>query len=336
MAIGAVALSYLERYAATMPIRLKAAAEIGNWMKERMSDLGVACDSVSARAKDIGSARGKVRRKQYCRPNAQMTDAIGVRVVLLFETEIATAVDYLRSALQVNERHSRTAGIELALPEFGYRSVHLVARWRGRTMPSYFSLGRPWVEVQVRSLLQHAWAATGHDHLYKGALVYPDKVKRRFFAIAGSLELFDQEFSAIRAYRAQAHTDWLEAFRNGKRMAEKFDIAGLEAFFVHAFPNSPWSDLPRQRPVYPQREVALMSCLQRAGLVTARDVRSVVRKRGFRRQLNTYASLLGTSPSDVPNFTKVILAINQKRPLLLSREYGELIEDLRLRAVIAL
>ena len=331
MAIRAATRSYLEWYSVTMPWRHAAALEIGAWMKDRMGDLGIVVDAVSVREKDIRSARGKIRAKGYTRPRTQMTDTIGARVVLLFESEIDKVVAYLRSVLEVSERYSRKAGEELALAEFGYRSVHLVARWRGRTMPDYVRLGRPWVEVQVRSLLQHAWAAIGHDHLYKGALVYPNTVKRRFFAVAGSLELFDQEFDSIRGYRLHSHADWLSAFRSGKRMAERFDIAGVGAFLEHLFPNSQWSDSSPVRALPPAMEIALIDCLRKAGLATARDVRSVVHQRGFRRRLQTYASLAGVSPNEVPNFSKAVLAIGQKRSSLLLRDYEELIEDPQLR-----
>ena len=161
---------FLAWYSLTMGLRTKAAAEIAQWMKERMTDLGVSVDSVSARAKDIRSARSKLREKRYKRPKSELTDTIGARAVLLFDSEVKKVAEYLRSALDVSEKHSRIAGEELELAEFGYRSVHLVAKFRGRTMQNYLRLGRPWVEVQVRSLLQHAWAAIGHDHLYKSAL----------------------------------------------------------------------------------------------------------------------------------------------------------------------
>jgi putative GTP pyrophosphokinase len=80
--------SFLKWYSSTMPLREGAAVEIGNWMKERVSDLGVAVDSISARAKDLRSTRGKLREKRYKNPRIEMTDMIGVRTVLLFETEI--------------------------------------------------------------------------------------------------------------------------------------------------------------------------------------------------------------------------------------------------------
>jgi hypothetical protein len=56
------------------------------------------------------------------------------------------------------------------------------------------------VQVQLRTVLQHAWAGFEHDIRYKGQV--PDEhvsdLDRRFTLAAGLLELADREFSTIR------------------------------------------------------------------------------------------------------------------------------------------
>lgn len=52
-------------------------------------------------------------------------------------------------------------------------------------------------EVQVRTLLQHAWAEIEHDRNYKFAGVLPNEIKRRFYLVAGVLELMDCEFDKL-------------------------------------------------------------------------------------------------------------------------------------------
>ena len=62
---------------------------------------------------------------------------------------------------------------------------------RGETHPA---------SIQVRTVLQHAWAEFEHDIRYKGTI--PDEhvpdFDRRFTLAAGLLELADREFSTIR------------------------------------------------------------------------------------------------------------------------------------------
>ncbi len=56
------------------------------------------------------------------------------------------------------------------------------------------------VQVQVRTVLQHAWAEFEHDIRYKGTVPdeHASEFDRRFTLAAGLLELADQEFTAIR------------------------------------------------------------------------------------------------------------------------------------------
>src|SRR4051812_13488869 len=70
---------------------------------------------------------------------------------------------------------------------FGYASRHLQLEVDGRV-----------VQVQLRTVLQHAWAEFEHDIRYKGTVPteHASEFDRRFTLAAGLLELADQEFSA--------------------------------------------------------------------------------------------------------------------------------------------
>ena len=77
---------------------------------------------------------------------------------------------------------------------FGYASRHLLvgSTWTRRPRPR-----QPRVQVQIRTVLQHAWAEFEHDIRYKGTV--PDEhapdLDRRFTLAAGLLELADREFT---------------------------------------------------------------------------------------------------------------------------------------------
>lgn len=65
------------------------------------------------------------------------------------------------------------------------------------SLPEYQRFKSAKVEVQVRTILQHAWAEIEHDIQYKTSATIPRDIKRRFMSLAGLLELADREFQAI-------------------------------------------------------------------------------------------------------------------------------------------
>ena len=54
------------------------------------------------------------------------------------------------------------------------------------------------LEIQIRSVLQHAWAEIEHDLGYHTEGAVPRDARRRFSRLAGLLELADKEFKEIR------------------------------------------------------------------------------------------------------------------------------------------
>ncbi|TMR94372.1 GTP pyrophosphokinase [Nonomuraea basaltis] len=83
---------------------------------------------------------------------------------------------------------------------FGYLSLHYVASLdtRRAELAEYKRFANNGFEIQIRSILQHAWAEIEHDLGYKSRLGVPSTTRRRFSRLAGLLELADAEFVSIR------------------------------------------------------------------------------------------------------------------------------------------
>ncbi len=128
---------------------------------------------------------------------------------------------------------------------FGYSSRHqVVGLDAAREGDEEWSSLRGLVaSVQIRTVLQHAWAEFEHDIRYKG--VVPEEHERdfdrRFTLAAGLLELADREFSTIRD-RLQA-TDPRAA---DDEVAEpdadpRLDPRELAAFLAGQYADAGWS-----------------------------------------------------------------------------------------------
>ena len=181
-----------------------AATTFRHALHELMRDAGVNFDRVDARVKSWTSLKEKARKTRadgelvYPDPWNDIKDIVGARITVLHSTEIpavqrllADQFEVLRSVDKAEE--TRVAG------GFGYGSHHLVVRVEEQSEGLEDYVGQVF-EVQIRTVLQHAWAEFEHDIRYKRAAEKLDpQVDRAFTLAAGLIELADQQFDQIAA-----------------------------------------------------------------------------------------------------------------------------------------
>ena len=158
---------------------------------------------------------------KYADPAAQLTDFVGARVLVPLSADVAPVARLVQRLFVVEEMSDQRADQLLDVP--GYQSLHFLVRFREEEREELGLAGLPDipVEVQVRSILQHAWASLQHDLMYKAERVPTDHVRRRLIALAGLLELADHEFMAVRL----AHGDTAGVLDDAH--AGGFDVAGV-------------------------------------------------------------------------------------------------------------
>jgi predicted RNase H-like nuclease/ppGpp synthetase/RelA/SpoT-type nucleotidyltranferase len=191
----------VERYSAAYPQIQAATEDYLGLLTGLLDEAGINYLSVTGRAKAVRSFETKASRTLSGRllhrePLRDITDQIGLRVVIYLQRDVDAVARLIGEELVVID--DRDMGRETAREgRFGYASRHLLVRLpEGVARPV---IGDRIAQVQVRTVLQHAWAEFEHATRYKG--VVPDEhapdLDRRFTLAAGLLELADQEFSAI-------------------------------------------------------------------------------------------------------------------------------------------
>jgi putative GTP pyrophosphokinase len=163
---------------------------------------GIRFVDVVSRLKERTSLEGKISRKGQGRYQtlSDITDICGVRVITYLEGDVRRVADIVEREFEIDADNSVDKSRPADPDRFGYRSVHYVAEHRpDRIMlREYSRFAGLKIEIQIRSILQHAWAEIEHDLGYKSADDVPIPVKRRFSRLAGLLELADEEFMTIR------------------------------------------------------------------------------------------------------------------------------------------
>jgi len=167
-------------------------------LEEVLGRGGVKVHAVSYRVKAPESLAGKLARpdKTYQRLD-DVTDLIGLRVITWFEDSIEQVARRVEEGFHVDMDRSVDKRSLQEPSSFGYRSLHYVCR-----PPEELLVGRPewdWpFEIQIRTILQHAWAEMEHDLGYKSPEAVPRPVRRRFSRLAGLLEIADHELVELR------------------------------------------------------------------------------------------------------------------------------------------
>jgi len=161
--------------------------------------LGVPMES---RVKDWSSIEEKVERKGLNIDHiTALPDLIGVRTILLFRTDLEKVDKLIHDSFDV--RSSEDTAKRLGEAQFGYQSQHyligLPKTWL--TIPSMADLGDLQVEIQVRTIAQHIWAAASHKLQYKHESSVPPPLRRTINRVSALLETVDFEFERVLSER---------------------------------------------------------------------------------------------------------------------------------------
>lgn len=209
-----------------------------------LDEAGINYLTVAGRTKSVASFAGKAARTVdgvplYPDPLTGITDQVGVRVVTYVLEDVQAVVELL--ADQLHLLADRDMGLETARAgRFGYSSRHVLVTPADDAGPDLADLAGRTASVQIRTVLQHAWAEFEHDIRYKGTVpegAAPD-LDRRFTLAAGLIELADKEFSAIHDRMQDSMGD---AEPDEEAEDPRLGAQELAAFLAGRFPGAGWS-----------------------------------------------------------------------------------------------
>jgi ppGpp synthetase/RelA/SpoT-type nucleotidyltranferase len=169
--------------------------EVVELLKRKCRELGVLA-MVTSRAKTLVSFAEKIHRpgKHYADPLGEITDLCGVRVIVHTLRDVLRVGEAIKAekSFRVVPQHSEDKRDRLLQDDrFGYLSVHYVV---ARPVGS----GEQYAEIQVRTILQHAWADIQHEVSYKKGFNLPPDLKREYGRLAAILEAADETFQRLR------------------------------------------------------------------------------------------------------------------------------------------
>lgn len=137
-----------------------------------------------------------------------LTDMMGIRMICAFLEDITLGLEQIKKIFEIKEVEVK--GAEKKFSEFGYESIHVLIKPPAECIPK---LEGPYAElepitdeivceIQIRTILQDAWAEVEHELIYKTEFnPFDIPLRRKLASINASLSLADITFQEIRDYQ---------------------------------------------------------------------------------------------------------------------------------------
>lgn len=226
-----------DAYGKVQPLYKKLAEEVRDILATKLAAVGLAPVSITNRSKDIDSFATKITRKQYSAPLSEMTDLAGTRVVCAYESELARVADVIESNFEVHERIDKAR--DLGVDRMGYNGKAFVVRLgTGYSGGRYEGITSLLCEIQVRTILQDAWAIIDHQLVYKNEESTPERLRRDLNNVASLLEVAQGVFDSVKKKRAAYVNEIQEKEVNPPAfLAQPLDFDTAIAYAKWKFPN---------------------------------------------------------------------------------------------------
>lgn len=257
-----IRIQYQDNIGRAERLREAVITQLLELFKENNVTLGVPIES---RVKGWASIAEKVERKNIDLVNLfDLHDLVGVRVILLFRRDLVQVHDLVSRIFEVES--AEDTGDRLGDSEFGYQSQHYIIKipssWL--SLPSLMGLNDFFIELQVRTLAQHIWAAASHKLQYKQEAGVPPPVRRAINRVSALLETVDLEFERVLGEREQYATQ--------TQVSDKHD----EILYVDNLVSTLGELLPEDNAFEDDGYADLLKELIGLGVTTTKKLRTVV------------------------------------------------------------
>ncbi len=194
-------------YSERVDVYEKVLYEFQRRLKQTLHRIGIPA-TIKYRVKGFDSLYEKVLRKLKLTGQhdgvVQLTDFLGIRIVCAFIEDLNKAEEQIRQSLEVMEVERK--GSNFTVKEFGYESTHYLVRVPDDIVDSFHVDADVVCEIQLRTILQDAWAEVEHELVYKAEFTpFDEPLRRKLAALNANLSLSDIIFQEIRDYQRQLH-----------------------------------------------------------------------------------------------------------------------------------
>lgn len=184
-------------------------------LQKRINEQAIKTLPVIWRSKTIESLMEKIKRKPYKEPINEISDLAGVRVVSFYAPDLDKVEKTIADEFNIIERIDKAD--TLGFDKMGYLGKHFIIRLSEKySGPHYEGLHELRCEIQVRTILQDAWAVINHHLIYKNEGSMPEEIRRDMNNVSSLLEIAQNIFDNIFLVKRQAYIRDVESAKARK------------------------------------------------------------------------------------------------------------------------
>lgn len=188
---------------------------------------------LDSRTKSIASFAEKLSRpeKNYEDPLREITDLSGVRVIVRSLSDALQVEELIDQEFAVDADRSIRKRDHFDDDRFGYLSDHYIVTLKEprKKLQEWNGLAELSAEIQVRTILQHAWASVQYSLDYKSSYDIPKKLRRRLYRLSALFELADEELNQIGTDAKALFANYSEQVRIDPKDVE-LNVDSLKAY----------------------------------------------------------------------------------------------------------
>ncbi len=223
---------YVEEYKSIIPEYELFIAGMKNLVSQLVKKEDVV--TIEARVKTADSFKEKIERegKNYQDPLKQITDLAGIRIITYRLSDIETVKKVIEDNFTIDSSNSEDKTKRKDPDKFGYLSVHYVITHstEREKLPEYSNFVSFKCEVQIRTVLQHAWAAIDHKLRYKSKDDIPEELLRPLYRMRALLEVADEQFEASFKHITEVREKYNTSVESNSFKDIPLDIESLSAY----------------------------------------------------------------------------------------------------------
>jgi putative GTP pyrophosphokinase len=256
-----------QAYEALIPKYQRLVREVTSVLEDRIKSSGLKVASVHGRVKSLDSLVRKVERKEYKDPLSDIRDFAGVRVVCQFTPDLDIIDKLISELFDVDEIVDKSAS--LGFDKTGYQGTHYIVTLGSKHHGvRYDGLAELKTEIQVRTILQDAWAQMSHSLDYKSEASVPEKERRELYNVSSLLEVSQNIFDRSR----ETSLRYSEEVRKKQPSSPEFLAQPIDRETVSAYTRWKYPNLP----VKENLQELLIRDLDHSRFRTLKDIEDVV------------------------------------------------------------